>query len=163
MFLPVVPLFGLIQRSSPATSLRSSTFLPRLLFLAPMNPLDEKLGRPTSPRFLCTRHVYILHDYVYPSLRVGAYLGAIALPDNPRLLFHDPISPLLFLWSYVQLTVQVVYNITKSKLKTICIVPNYQPCGCLECLEYIFLKDFMVFFLRSTTSFVFSNYRTRTK
>lgn len=55
-----------------------------------MNPVDEKL-----PAHVATL-VYTYPARPYPSLRAG-YLGALVYPDNPRLLFRDPISPLLFL------------------------------------------------------------------
>ena len=88
-----------------------------------MNPLDEKL---TSPR----RHSYVHHVPCTTLSKPTRWISrSIGLPDNPRLLFRDPISPLLLLWSYVQLTVKVVYNITKSKPdgSAISIVASSEP------------------------------------
>ena len=87
-----------------------------------MNPLDEKL---TSPR--C--HSYVHHVPCTTLSKPTRWISRSILSDNPRLLFRDPISPLLFLWSYVQLTVKVVYNITKSKLDgfAISIVASSEP------------------------------------
>lgn len=142
MFLPFLRLacifsvsFRLNSPGSPTTSLDQAH--SKRLFLAPMNPLDEKL---TSPR----RHSYVHQVSCTTLSKPTRWISrSIGLPDNPRLLFRDPISLLLFLWSYVQLTVQVVCNITKSKLDglAICIVASSElptSSGCLKFLRYFY-------------------------